>query len=60
MNASPPPPGQPVPAPEDAEWRALGITRETTERYRVGPYSYSNLPDAVAQAKRARVAGNDL
>ena len=37
----------------------LGITRLTSEHFQVGPYVYSNRADAVAQAKRSRVAGND-
>ena len=37
----------------------LGITRVTTERFHVGPYRYANLADAIAEAKRGRVAGND-
>jgi hypothetical protein len=31
---------------------ALGITRLLTETYRVGGYSYTNLADATAQARR--------
>lgn len=44
----------------EAELRRLGITRVATERFHVGPNIYSNLTDAIAQAKRGRVAGNDL
>jgi hypothetical protein len=37
----------------------LGITRVSTERFHVGPYRYANLADAIAEATRGRVAGND-
>lgn len=45
--------------PDEAELRALGIVRVTSAHYEVGPYRYSSLADAMAQAKRGRVAGND-
>jgi hypothetical protein len=31
---------------------ALGVTRVLTESFRVGGYAYTNLADAVAQARR--------
>jgi hypothetical protein len=48
------------PCPDEAELRGLGITRVASERFHVGPHIYSNLADAIAQAKKGRVAGNDL
>jgi hypothetical protein len=45
---------------DEAELRGLGIRRVATERFHVGPLIFSNLADAIAQAKRGRVAGNDL
>ena len=48
-----------APSPDEAELSGLGITRLTTERFQVGPYVYTNRADAIAQAKRSRVAGND-
>lgn len=60
MTSNPPGPIAPAPFVEEAELRSLGITRVTAERFHVGPYLYSNLADAIAQAKRGRVAGNDL
>jgi hypothetical protein len=32
--------------------KALGISRILTETYAVGGYSYTNLADAIAQARR--------
>jgi hypothetical protein len=49
-----------APFADDAELRRLGIIRVTTERFHVGPHLYANLEDAIAQAKRGRIAGNDL
>lgn len=46
--------------PDEAELRELGIIRVASEHFEVGPYRYSSLRDAIAQAKRGRVAGNDL
>jgi hypothetical protein len=43
--------GSPVAESDPA---ALGITRLLTETYRVGGYSYTNLADATAQARRMR------
>ena len=45
-------------SPPDAE--SLGVTRVLTESFRVAGYTYSNLADAVAQARRmqARNAGS--
>jgi hypothetical protein len=31
---------------------SLGVTRQMTETYRVGGYHYTNLADAIAQARR--------
>jgi hypothetical protein len=41
-------------APEspDSLAEALGITREINETYSVGGYHYTNLTDAIAQARR--------
>jgi hypothetical protein len=47
------------PAADAAELARLGITRVSTERFHVGPYRYANLADAIAEARRGRVAGND-
>jgi hypothetical protein len=33
-----------------------GITRVPAAVYLVGPYRYSNLPDALAEAKRREIA----
>jgi hypothetical protein len=33
----------------------LGIVRVASEYFQVGPYRYTNLPDAKAQAERARL-----
>ena len=38
-------------APEELA-ESLGITRHITEIYSVGAYRYTNLTDAVAQARR--------
>ncbi|VVS99123.1 hypothetical protein [Erythrobacter sp. EC-HK427] len=38
-------PGMPIPVPE-------AILAVTTVQYRVGPYSYSRLEDAMAQLER--------
>ena len=32
----------------------LGIVRVASEHFRVGPYRYASLADAIAQADRAR------
>jgi hypothetical protein len=38
---------------------SLGVTRIVSETFAVGPYRYTNLADAVAQARRTpqKVAG---
>ena len=48
-----------APHADEAELRGLGIRRVATERFHVGPLIFSNLADAIAQAKRGRIAGND-
>jgi hypothetical protein len=48
-----------APSADEAELSGLGITRLTTERFQIGPHIYANRADAIAQAKRSRVAGND-
>lgn len=55
------PPASPGDAPEmdAAELARLGITLVRTELYHVGPYRYGSLADAIAEAKRGRVPGND-
>ena len=42
--------GGSVPPVQLAE--SLGITRQMTETYAVGGYRYTNLVDAIAQARR--------
>ena len=39
---------------ERTEMTALGIVRTPIDSYCVGAFRYSNLKDAVAQAKRSR------
>ena len=34
----------------------LGVLRIATERFDVGPYRYTNLADALAEAKRVQTA----
>jgi hypothetical protein len=55
------PPASPALPPEmDAEALArLGIVRVATEQFHVGPYRYARLADAMAEARRGRIAGND-
>lgn len=55
------PPASPdhVPEMDAAELATLGITLVTTELYHIGPYRYGSLADAIAEAKRGRVPGND-
>ena len=36
----------------DAELKKFGIKRVQTDTYHVGPYKYSNLKDALAEAER--------
>jgi hypothetical protein len=38
-------------APDDLA-KSLGITREFTETYSVGGFRYTNLTDAIGQARR--------
>lgn len=59
MNGPPtaPPPGAPEASP--TELLRLGISRVRTEHFHVGPYRYSSLADALAEARRVRVPGND-
>jgi len=40
-------------ATDAAALAKLGIVRVPTERFEVGPYRYTNLSDALAQARRA-------
>jgi hypothetical protein len=44
----------------DSYAESLGITRVLTESFKVGGYTYSNLPDAVAQARRMHDQGAGL
>ncbi|MDB2514467.1 hypothetical protein N9Y31_08160 [Alphaproteobacteria bacterium] len=37
----------------DAELKKRGIKRVQTDAYHVGPYKYSNLNDALAEAGRS-------
>ena len=48
-----------APQPSPAELAKLGISRVTTEHFLVGLYRYTNLADALAEARRVRVPGND-
>ena len=41
-----------VTAPDRELMERYGITRMTAEYYHCGPYRYSNLKDAIAQAER--------
>ena len=59
MTSKPHGPVELAPRVDEAELHGLGITRVTTERFHVGQYIYSNLGDAIAQANRDRLAGND-
>jgi hypothetical protein len=38
--------------PSVDEAMSLGVTRQMTETYSVGGYRYTNLTDAIAQARR--------
>ena len=42
----------------DAELKQLGIKRVPTDTYHVGPYKYSNLNDALAEAERSSARHN--
>lgn len=43
----------PHPDPHDDDaLAALGISRTTVDQYHVGPFRYSSLTDALAQARR--------
>jgi hypothetical protein len=44
---------------EEAELKRLGIRRVATEQFQVGGYRYTNLGDAIAEAKRAPAPDND-
>ena len=37
---------------DDKKLNKLGITRTSIEVFHVGPYKYSNLKDAIAEAER--------
>jgi hypothetical protein len=39
---------------------SLGVTRQMTETYSVGGYRYTNLTDAIAQARRMAKLGGEL
>lgn len=59
MNAmTPTPPPLPMEMDPGALAR-LGIVRIATEHFLVGPYRYTKLADAIAQAKRGRSPDND-
>jgi hypothetical protein len=49
----------PPTAPDAAELARLGIIRVVTERFDVGRYCFTNLRDAIAEAKRGPHADND-
>lgn len=65
MTSAPTPPNPSPPAVSEgpdaspAELARLGVTRVQTEHFQVGPYRYTNLADALAEARRGRVPGND-
>jgi len=42
---------------DHAEMKRLGILHVPVDTFRVGEYRYSNLTDAIAQAKRAGSTG---
>jgi hypothetical protein len=44
----------PAAAADPAELSRLGIRRVATEYFLVGPYRYSSLADAIAEARRGR------
>jgi len=46
-------------AADETELAGLGIVRIRTEHFQVGPYRYATLADAMAQARRGRIAEND-
>jgi hypothetical protein len=57
-----PAPPAPPPLPQEMDPAALarlGITRVAAEHFHVGPYRYSKLADAIAEAKRGRTPDND-
>ena len=39
---------------------SLGVTRQMTETYSVGGYRYTNLTDAIAQARRMAKLESEL
>jgi hypothetical protein len=58
--AAPPEAAPSLPPEADGEELArLGIARVRTEYFQVGPYRYATLADAMAQARRGRIAEND-
>ena len=44
----------------DSYAESLGVTRVLTESFKVGGYTYTNLADAVAQARRLNRQGAGL
>jgi hypothetical protein len=46
-------------APRDLAM-SLGVTRQMTESYSVGGYRYTNLTDAIAQARRMAKLESEL
>lgn len=38
---------------------SLGVTRQVSETYSIGGYSYTNLADAIAQARRISERAGD-
>ena len=50
----PPPPAFDEAADAEEQLVRLGIVRVASEQFQVGPYRYTSLADAIAQAERAR------
>ena len=46
-------------AADEAGLAALGIVHVRTEHFQIGLYRYAKLADAMAQARRGRIAEND-
>ncbi len=55
ISLSPPPAGTARDA-DAAELARLGIARVKSENFRVGPYRYTNLADAIVRARRGGIA----
>lgn len=58
MTSSIPSTGGTSAALDSADMAGLGIARVPADHFEVGGYRYTNLGDAVAEARRRRSAGN--